>query len=61
MKPIKSARKLQLHRESRRQMTPRPLSPAELARAVGGLTGAAVDPAALADTGTHTTCPMTSI
>jgi hypothetical protein len=39
MKPIKTARKLTLHRESLRQMTPRALPPAALARVVGGFAG----------------------
>lgn len=37
MKPIKPmSRKLTLNRESLRQLTPRPLSPAQLAQVVGG-------------------------
>ena len=62
MKPTRSSRKLHLHRESLRQMTPRQLSPAELAQVVGGL-GEGVDPTA-ADNNTNRTdrtCPMTSV
>ncbi len=36
MKPIRPIRKLQLHRETLRQMTPRQVPPADLARVVGG-------------------------
>ena len=43
MKPIKTARKLTLNRESLRQMTPRALPPAALARAIGGVSGPPAD------------------